>query len=577
MILGHVATLLIPLRDIVVLNMLGAIMTGAGGGVMTLLFARLLMRFSLDSSEGKTSSNWMPICAAFGGLLTSLTPVWWAQGTLFEAYALHALLLPIVMVTFLNYLETDEDEQKGTIWKISRAGFLFSFALGLSFTNHGTTIILAPAFLYLFFSQFGFTGGTLRRLIRLVPGFVLGLLPYLYLPIRAAADPLINWGRPTTFSRFFDHITGGQFRDLGLMSEVSVVGDQLGWYFATLPGEFVYIGLLLALYGVFMLFKRSVQLGIFTGLLFVFCLLFSGTYAIKEIEPYFMTATLTVGIWAAIGLWGVMRRFGKSLAITIGGLTILFSGFLHYSQVDQSDNRMVEDLALNVLAPLPDNAVLFTTRWDIFLAGTMYMQYAEGVRPNVSVINVEMLHDRIYLSQVIDANAEFRRVTKRIRAFVNQRKRVDQGDQMTKKDSLEYERLFYKMLNGIITTNDRPTFVTSEIDPLVGIGWNRVPVNLTTAIIPDTGYIPVREVDYRFSLPERRAVPDVLSAAEFYAIAELERAEYELQFGKKEIAEKYAKRALRYDPEVDPNNVPILPMGNKRYVRDKAKFFQSLR
>ena len=576
MILGHVATLLIPVRDILALNILGALMTGAGAGVMTLLFARFITMIPSKHRDQREAvpSLWIPLSAGFGGLLTSLTSVWWAQGTLFEAYALHALFLPLVMLTFLNYLEADRDKEKGEAWKVSRAGFLFSFTLGLAFTNHMTTIILAPAFLYVFFGQFGFSAGTFRRLIQLLPGFIIGLLPYLYLPIRAAASPPFNWGGTTTLSRFLDHITGQQFREF--MFDFSVTGDQLGWYFATLPGEFAYIGLALGLLGIVMLFRGSVRLGMFTSLLFLFCLFYSGTYAIKEIEPYFMTATLVLGIWAAFGLLEVMRRFGQNLAIGIGALALLASGLLHYGQVDQSDNTMVEDLALNVLAPLPDNAVLFTTRWDIFLAATMYFQHVEDIRPNVSVINVNMLHDRVYLSQVIEANPEFKRVTKPIRAFVNERKHVDRGERRSKKDSIEYGRLFYRMLNGIINTNGRPTFVTGEIDPLVGYGWNKVPVNLSYAVIPDTGYIRVHEVDYRFSLPGNRTDPDVMSAVEFYALAELARAEYEAKYGKTEAAEKYIERAGGYDPGVDPDDIPILPMGNQRYVRKKARFFQSL-
>ena len=571
MILGHVATVLLPGRDIMALNILNAILFGIGSGVMTLLFSRILR-----TSFGEEKEDWkVPVIAASAALLVAMTTVWWGQGTGFEAYGLHALLLPLVMLTFLIYLEQEGSRNKVTSLMPTRSGWLFSLVLGLAFANHMTTIILAPAFLYLFFRTFGFSSGAFRRIVALIPGFLLGLLPYLYIPIRAAANPPVNWGRTTTFSRFLNHITGEQFRDF--MFQFQVLGDQLGWYFAHLPSEFLYIGLLLALVGVVTLVQRSRPLGIFTALLFLFCLFYSGTYAIKEIEPYFMTATLAVGIWVMYGLWEIVRRFGGIAGAAAGLVMVLLSGLLHYSAVDQSDNTMVEDLARNIMNPLPENAVLLTTRWDIFLAGTMYLQYAEGFRPDVSVINVNMLHDRAYLSQVLEQNPEFKRVDTRIREFVNQRKKVDQGLAQTRKDSLEYSRRFYRMLNGIIKASKRPTFVTWEVDTLVGYGLRKPPVGLAYGLTVDTTYLNLKPLRYTYRLPENRMNPDVMSAAIFYARAELARAEYDRKFGNEEQSRFHTERAGTFDPGIDPEDIPSLPMGNSEYLKEGAEFFQRLR
>ncbi|MGE3802403.1 MAG: DUF2723 domain-containing protein [Candidatus Kapaibacterium sp.] len=515
----------------------------------------------------------MPLIAASAAVLVATTTVWWGVGTGFEAYALHALLLPLVMLTFLNYLN-GVAPQSTSKSSTTRAAWMFSFTLGLAFANHMTTIILAPAFLYLFFRTVGLNTKALRRIGVLIPGFILGLLPYLYIPIRAAADPAINWGRATTLSRFLNHLTGEQFRDL--MFDFSVADSQLGWYFSTLPSEFIYIGLALALVGVVLLFRKSLSFGIFTLLLFLSCLLYSGTYAIKEIEPYFMVATLTVGIWAMFGLWEVGERFGRMSGVGLGLLSVILAGVLHYGKVDQSDNTMVEDLARNILEPLPQKAVLFTTRWDIFLAGTMYLQYAEGVRSDVSVVNVDMLHDRVYLSQVLEENPEFKLVNKRIVAFVNQRKKIDQGMVQTKKDSVEYSRLFYRMVNGIITTNQRPTFVTWEVDTLIGFGWNRTPVGLAYGLTPDSTYLALKPREYRYRLPANRMNPDVMSSAIFYARAELARGAYEAKFGKGAEAKFYLERAKTFDPNVELEDVPPLPMGNRKYMEEGINFFQRL-
>ena len=276
------------------------------------------------------------------------------------------------------------------------------------------------------------------------------------------------------------------------------------------------------------------------------------------------------------GLWGLLQRFGRTAALGLGVLSVIAAGALHYGRVDQSDNTMVEDLARNIIDPLPKNSVLLTTRWDIFLAGTMYLQYAEGYRPDVSVINVNMLHDRVYLSQVLERNPEFKRVSKRIREFVNERKRMDQGMRSERKDSLGYSRLFYRMVNGIISTNKRPTFVTWEVDTLVGYGWNRTPVGLVYGLTIDSTYLGLKPREYRYRLPDNRENPDVMSAAVFYARAELARAAYERKFGREAEAGVHTERAATFDPGIDPEDVPVLPMGNRQYMREGAEFFRSL-
>lgn len=580
MILGKTATLLIPGRDVLALNIFAALLVGAGAGLLTLLFSDLLSRVETGTNEGedrgKKGAGITVVYAVFGALLTAMTPVWWGQGTGFEAYALHALLLPLVILTFLRYVDSEEHRNgsDAASFRITRGAFFFSMVLGLSFANHLTTVILAPALLGWFFYRFGFGGGAWVRLAALVPGFIVGLLPYLYLPIRSAADPPLNWGRPTTFARFFEHVTGVQFREY--MFNFSVAGKQLGWYFSSLPGEFAWVGLLLAVVGLVLLVRCCRPIALLTGGIFLTCLLYAGTYAIKEIEPYFMAATLAVGFWAAVGLRQVGKRFGSASALGAGVAAVLLAGTLNWGGVDRHDDTMAEDLCRNVLETLPKDAVLFTTRWDILYSGALYLQNVENVRPDVTLVNVNMLPDRVYLSQTLDKNPVFKKVSERIRAFVNERKMFDMKPETRRARNRAYYTTFYRMVNGIIATCGRPVFVTAEVEGKVGYGWNRVPYGLALRLTPDSAYLPQQPFNYRFSLPARRLEPDVMSASLFYANALLDRSNYEAAHASTVAAGQFAAQAATFDPGIEVQDVPTFPMGNEKYVKDGSRFFKSL-
>lgn len=593
MMLGRVAALLLPGPDAFVLNIFAALMVAAGAGILVLVYYRLLRQLSTDASD---SGGGVVLYAAGAALLTALTTIWWGQGTIFEAYALHALMMPLVLLTFLRYVEVEEylkDSATGR-FHLSKAGLLFSFVLGLSFSNHMTTVLMAPALITWFFMRLGFSLKSLWRLVALLPGFALGLLPYLYLPIRSAANPALNWGLPNSAQRFWSHVTGEQFRNL--MYDYSIAGKQLSWYFSSLPAEFAYLGILLALAGLGILIRSYRRFAVLSGLLFLFCLYYAGTYAIKDIEPYFLTATVAVGFWVAVGLWWLGGRFGKIIPTGITGLAVLLSMFLHWGTVDRSDNRLAEDLARNMLQTLPEDAVLFTTRWDLLYSGISYLQIVENLRPDVTLVNLSMLNDRVYLSQILDRNPEFKageNANTRIRAFLRElnlyeqqkdeeqfvlvRRMLGQAESESELASVEYTIKFHRMVNGMIAACRRPVFVTSEVSNQVGYGWQRHPYHLALRVTPDSTYLPQESFPYAFSLPDHRIDVDVVSVCRFYATALLARGMYERAHGKEEGWAQCMRQAQEFDPGINPDDVPVMPLGNQTFVRKNARFFRTLK
>src|SRR5439155_21737206 len=140
-----------------------------------------------------------------------------------------------------------------------RAAPWAAFTLGLAFTNHMTTAMLAPAFLVQFFTGRGVGRAAWTQIARAAPFFVLGLLPYAYLPLRSAQHPHFDWGAPCTLQRFVNHVTGWQFR-VWMFSSPQVFAQQSAWFLGRLPWDLAYAGLALAIVGLVVIARRAPRL-----------------------------------------------------------------------------------------------------------------------------------------------------------------------------------------------------------------------------------------------------------------------------------------------------------------------------
>ena len=160
-------------------------------------------RAALRLKKRENLSVAVRVSSAGAALLLAFSETYWSQAISVEVYSLHVLFLSLVTYSFFKAVYDDA-------WNIGEDGlrqssawwYIFAFTLGLSFTNHMTTILLAPAFLYLYFATQGFDSSSWRRVGVMALPFLLGFSVYLYLPLRALQSPLMNWGDPVTLEKF---------------------------------------------------------------------------------------------------------------------------------------------------------------------------------------------------------------------------------------------------------------------------------------------------------------------------------------------------------------------------------------
>jgi hypothetical protein len=270
--------------------------------------------------------------AAVGALGFGLSGAFWSQATIAEVYTLEALLVGLVIFVLL-------------LWRDRRDGrylLLSAFLVGLSLTHHLTSILLVPgalAFVFLTDRRVFSRTGLMLKSIGL---FLLGLLPLLYLPVRALMHAPLNEADPSTPWRFLLLVTGGSF--LAESSErgrhcspstlaLADTSTKLGLFGDHLLGQFPLILMLLGvLAAVYVLFADRAT-AILLGTLFFGCLVQAAVYLQLGIEDFYVfliPAFLVFGLCISTGL-GALLRWVENLEIgsaTRGVLLIVLSALM---------------------------------------------------------------------------------------------------------------------------------------------------------------------------------------------------------------------------------------------------------
>ena len=526
------------------LNMMAALFCSASLVIFFLVARRLLAGLA----ERLGSREELIVPAAAGGMLfLAFSRTFWMQALAVEVYSLHMLLTAIVLVLVF-----------GARARGSHAGWVVAaYALGLSFTNHMTTVLLVPGVLYVYWTSMPSAKEVLRGLLRLFPPFLLGLSVYLYLPLRASVPPEHNWGDPSNWERFFWHLSGKQYR-VWIFSSAEAAMKQLALFFRTIPGEFVVVGLLLALIGLVALWMKSRQIATATMLLFVVCVGYAINYDISDIESYFLLAYVCVSVWAGAGLLVIGTWWVRSGGWAVSVASVLMVGVglvpcvVHYDDVDESSNHLVDDYTYNMFASLQPGALVMSYQWDFWVSASYYVQGVRRERTDVLVIDKELLRRSWYLDELDRRVPEFMaRCGPEVGAF---RKELFKFEYGLPYDGSVIEARFVGMIRAMLAKGmeDRPVYVTPEIEGEFTAGWVRVPEGLAFRVVGDTAFHPTPFPDFRVrGLAREGRLEDVVWR--MYGNAYLARGDYYFVHG---LAEE-AKRSYNSGVSVDPSSIQL--------------------
>ena len=180
-----------------------------------------------------------PVAAAFSALVLAFSPSFWSEANVQRVYGLGALF--VVLATTAAWR-----------WQVRRDGTSLawaSFLCGFGAANHAFMAVYALALGGLVLTAEPAILRSPRRVVAAGGAVCAGLLPYLYLPLRARAHPPLAWGDPQTLGGFFRVVSRREFWGRAWLEGPADLPVIAANYLGSFRAELTWAGVALALVG----------------------------------------------------------------------------------------------------------------------------------------------------------------------------------------------------------------------------------------------------------------------------------------------------------------------------------------
>jgi tetratricopeptide (TPR) repeat protein len=335
------------------------------------------------------------LASIFGALLTGFSYMNWYLAVVAEMYSLNLMFIAILLFLLLK-----------------KKYMLFSFVTGLMFGNHLSSLFaVLPLAAYILVKE-----RKVNDIPKMTLTFIIGLAVYVFLLVRAAGSPFINWGDPSTLTGFWRVISRASYgHTLDLVSrEVTlqqVLLPQLKIFFKTLFVDLSPSGFILATIGIVIgflkygknnrIFNAALLLMFFlTGPFFIYMAKMPvNKHAVAILEVCCMIPEMILAVFAGLTVAfvaGLLKtKTLKRSFMALLSVLIVVAAANTYSKVDKQNNYIADDYALNILNVVEENSVVIMRR-DHTLFALWYKRYLENVRDDVKVISKGLLSAKWY-------------------------------------------------------------------------------------------------------------------------------------------------------------------------------------
>ena len=488
----------------------------------------------------------MAVAFAFSSII-------WEQAVVFEVYSLQFLLINSTLYFLFRAVFDSTNKQKYYM--------LSGLFMGLSFANHLTTILLVPAILFIYFknpdSKFELGSRNLKNLIWIFLIVLAGVSIYMYMPLRSMSEPDFNWGYVhRSFDKFLYHVQGKQYQ-VWMFSGMDVAKENFVKFVERLPYNLAFVGFIPLFAGIIRLFKTSNEIFWFLLILSFSCIFYSVNYSIHDIDVYFYIAVYAIMMFCIAGLVSFIENYSKYKYIIF--LIPLINISVNYTEHDKSNNYLVYDYTRSVVDNLGEGAVVISSQWDYWVSAFWYLQKVENYRPDIVLVEKELLRRTWYIKQFAKWYPET--ADKCRDAFDNYLNDLEKFESdMPINTYPNIQENFVNLLECLIETNidEKPVYVTfdymnagPDAEPLKT--YNIVPSGFAFKLNKDRAPIkvsfdkiyPERLIDYRKD-PRNHLEQGILETS---AMNLVNIGRYALATGDKVAAEKAYKLAIEIMPD----------------------------
>jgi hypothetical protein len=397
--LGKLFTFL-PIGDVAHrVNLMSATL-GAGGVALLCSIVRLL-------TSGLGPRVGSQLASAFAALSFAFSRTFWSQTGIAEVYAPNVFMMALTLLLLMFWARTEERHRArpagGSWWRRfvpSRRSLAllaaFGLCFGLSLGTHMSNLGFAPGFALFILLISWRTAVSPIGVTAAGSGFFLGLLQFLWLPLRASTltDRAMRERAPTTLRGIYNY-TLGAFPQFKFAFPLVAIPDRIVIYLDFLRQQFGLLGIALGLLGMgVLLWWRPKRFFLVVGM-YLFHVWFFVQYRVFDLDVFFIPAHLLYAIFVGVGvawligrLFSVVRQRRRWRVALVVGLALILALPVgrelraNWEANDTSDDTAVNDFYENVFELLPEGAVLLG-RSGVFGYDMFYYRMVYDVRPDV--------------------------------------------------------------------------------------------------------------------------------------------------------------------------------------------------
>ena len=378
-------------------NLFSAITASVAIGLLFMATVRILRSLPLSSGM---PDRYVLISAGVSSIAMAASRELWSQATVTEVYALNALFVSAILWITLGLRDRQRDGGVG--WRYGASiGLLFGVALG----NHLTiAAVILPLLAW------GILGGGVRSLrighaLPIMVAGALGLSVYAYAPIASSQAPALNWGHPDSLQGFWWMVSGTLYQGYAFGVGGQELWDRLVTSADLLFAQFAFIGVLLGLAGLPIIWGHRRHLAVAHLIAVALLIAYAVSYRTLDSFIYLIPVFMLFSIWMASGILrllsniDVIRQAVPALRSirhsVIAGTFLLaavvavpgFSIATNFSRLDLSDDHEAADYSVAAFESMESESVVFT-RTENSVFSLWYQSYVAEIEREVMPVSV---------------------------------------------------------------------------------------------------------------------------------------------------------------------------------------------